>query len=145
MFTEELDDAFAAKLREFAVAQTLHVDWGDQKDYEPDARTKWLRPRLNPNPTKPGPASRGRFMGTLRGRYSVECMTPFSDGRGAAFSLADFVSLHFFPAEHNPQQLIAPSVVIRLEDIPSVDRLVSLKHHNRAVAHIPYLVYAKSA
>lgn len=144
MFTQALEIAFKTKLKAYATTAQIAVDWGDEIEYDP-IKEPWLRPRLNPFPTAPGPTNRGRFMGTMRGLYSVECMTPKESGHAAAYALADAVALYFFPATNTPQILPSDDCVIRLEAMPSADRLPPFEIFNRAVAHIPYLVYAFAA
>lgn len=140
MFTEALETAFKTKLKAFAQANTLAVDWGDEKEYQP-VKSRWLRPRLNPAPTIPGPTQAGPHRGTLRGLYSVECMAPIEQGHAAAYALADDIAAHFMPDWAEPAYLDSDDCVIRLR-APSTARLDPFNVFNRAVVHIPYLVYA---
>ncbi|MCK5747080.1 MAG: hypothetical protein KAH44_12730 [Oricola sp.] len=140
MFTEALETAFKTKLKAFAQTNTLAVDWGDEKEYKP-VKANWLRPRLNPAPTVPGPTQAGPLRGTLRGMYSVECMTPIESGHAAAYALADDIGQHFMPDWSEPGYLDSDDCVIRLR-VPTIDRLDPFPVFNRAVIHIPYLVYA---
>lgn len=142
MFTQPLKAAFKAKLLTYAAANELAVDWGDLKDYHPE-KVAWLRPRLNPNPTVPGPTQSGPHRGTLRGMYSIECMTPIEQGDEAPNALADAIADHFFPAWAEPQYLDTADDGFRTHlYAPSVMELPPFTDENRAVAHIPYLVYA---
>lgn len=143
MLSEALEIAFKAKLKTYAASAQIAVDWGDEKEYEP-IKEGWLRPRLNASNTKPGPTNRGVHRATLTGIYSVECMLPIEDGLQAAYNLADAVADHFMPNWTEPQYLDSDDAVIRVKT-PSVLRLQSFTNHNRAVTHIPYLVYAKAS
>lgn len=143
MFEDALETAFSARLLTYATAQEIAVDWGDGKNYE-TIKESWLRPRLNPSDTEPGPTEKGPLRGTLRGLYSIECMVPIEQGHDALWLLAKNVANHFLPDWSEPGYLESDVCVIRLR-VPSVKRETPFKHHNRAVAHIPYLVYAMSA
>lgn len=140
MYSAALTTAFDARLLVYASAQNLAVDWGDRKDYRP-AREKWLRPRLNEGKTEPGPSNAGPLRGTFRGLYSVECFAPIADVNTAVAALADAVAAHFFPGAEPRYLDNDASLTIHL-GVPSVMRQPADDDFNRAVTHVPYLVYA---
>lgn len=143
MFEDALETAFSAKLLTYATTNEIAVDWGDGKSYE-TIKAPWLRPRLNPTDTEPGPANKGPLRGTLRGLYSIEVMYPVEDGYDPLWLLAKNIGNHFMPDWAEPGYLDSDDCVIRLR-VPSIKREQAFTHHNRVAVHIPYLVYAMTA
>lgn len=142
MYSQALKAAFKARLLVYATAQAIAVDWGDMKNFNP-VKESWLRPRLLPSPTKPGPSQLGPLRATFRGIYAVECMTPIEAGDEAPNELADAIANHFMPSMTEPVYLDTSSSGIRTHlYVPSVLELPPLDIHNRAAVHVPYLVYA---
>lgn len=142
MLSAPLKAAFKAKLLTYATANSLAVDWGDMKDYRPSPKVAWLRPRLDPGKTIPGPTQSGVHRGTLRGLYHIECMTPTEAGDEAPNELADAIADHFFPNWSEPQYLDTSASGFRTHLItPSVIELPPFDTFNRAAALVPYLAY----